>query len=124
MPQETRAVSAKTADYTVTGSDNGATFTNRGSSATVTFTLPTTTSIGKGFWCEFFTVEAQSIAVASSPADTLIVHADATADSITTAATIGQHIRVVNDGTGWLVESNPSAASTATAVTAVTLATA
>lgn len=123
MAGNTRDISAKTVDYTVTGSDEGMLFTNRGASATVTFTLPTTSTIGTGFWVEFYTVAAQSIAVASAPADTLVVHADATADSITTAATIGQTIVATNDGTGWLIRSVPSVASTATAVTAVTLAT-
>ena len=116
-------VEAKTADYTVLPSDIGKMFTNRGAGATVTFTLPKSAAELNGWWCEFFTAAAQAIAVASAPADTLIVHADATADSITTAATIGQNIKVVCDGTGMAVISSPSVASTATAVTAVTLAT-
>ena len=117
-------VEAKTGDYTVTARDFGKIFTNRGAVATVTFTLPLSGAAFKGAWVEFYTVAAQSIAVATNPADTLIVHADATADSVTTAATIGQHIKCISDGTGWLLVSDPSAASTATAVTAVTIATA
>lgn len=116
-------VQAVTADKTLTIQDGGKFFTNRGASGTVTFTLPKSSAQLKGWTADFFTVAAQAIAVASSPADTLIVHADATADSITTAGTIGQHIKVVCDGTGFIVVSNPSAASAATAVTAVTLAT-
>lgn len=116
-------VEAKTADYTVVKGDCGKLFTNRGAGATVTFTLPNSAGVGNGWWCEFATVAAQAIVIASAPADTLIVHADATADSVTTAATIGQHFKVICDGTGMFVVSNPSAASTATAVTAVTLAT-
>lgn len=118
---------AKTASYTLTARDNGKIFTNRGATGTITFTLPKiTTGTGsgmKGFNARFFTVAAQAIVIASNPSDTLIVHADATADSVTTAATIGQHFEVISDGTGWLVISDPSAASAATAVTAVTLAT-
>jgi len=108
---------------TILASEAGTMFTNRGGGAGVTFTLPVSSSILTGWWCEFFTVAAQVLTVASSPADNLIVHADATADTIATAATIGQHIKVTFDGTGWLVQSDPSAASAATAVTAVVIAT-
>lgn len=118
----TRVVKAKTADYTCVPTDGTVFFTNRGASGTVIFTLPTSTTIPTGWWAEFVTCAAQSITVASAPADTLIVHADLTADTITTAATIGQHIRVTFDGTGFFVQSDPSVATTATAVTAVTLA--
>lgn len=122
-----KVVEAKTANYTVKQRDCGKILTNRGASGTITFTLPKITTSPpnglKGFNVEFYTVTANAIVIASDPSDTLIVHADATADTLTTAATIGQHITVVSDGTGWLVISDPSAASTATAVTAVTLAT-
>ena len=116
-------VVAKTASYTVLFSDGGTLFTNRGAAGTITFTLPLTSGAGNGYRVEFATVAAQAIVIASSPADTLIVHGDATADSVTTAATIGQHFTAICDGTGWLVRSMPSAATTATAVTAVTIAT-
>jgi hypothetical protein len=116
-------IEAKTSAYTVLASDGGKLFTNRGASGSVTFTLPKTSADLKGWWAEFATVAAQAIVIASNAADTLIVHADATADSVTTAATIGQHFKVVCDGTGMFVISNPSVASGATAVTAVTLAT-
>lgn len=115
-------VEAKTTAYTVTDNDYGKLFTNRGASGSVTFTLPTASTANAGCWVEFYTVAAQAIVI-SPPADTLVVHADATADTLTTAGTIGQHLTVVSDGTGWLTISDPSAASAATAVTAVTLAT-
>ena len=117
-------VEAKTANYTlaVDGSDFGKVFTNRGATGAVTFTLPTPSAGIKGAYVEFWTAAAQTIALAVTGADTLVVHADLTADTITTAATIGQHLRALCDGTGWLVQSDPSAATTATAVTAVTLA--
>lgn len=117
-------VQAKTGNYTLTYRDCGQLFTNRGAAGTVTFTLPPGNAALAGFWAEFATVAAQAIVIATSPTDTLIVHADATADSVTTAATIGQHFKAIYDGTGWFLVSNPSAASTATAVTAVTIATA
>lgn len=116
-------VEAKTAAYSVKERDGGKLFTNRGASGSVTFTLPSVTSHLKGFWCEFATVAAQAIVISAGGGDKLVVHADATADTVTTAATIGQHFKVICDGTGWIVVSNPSAASAATAVTAVTIAT-
>jgi hypothetical protein len=115
-------VVAKTASYTVLATDNNTLFTNRAAAGTITFTLPTSSADLNGWWCEFVTCAAQAIIIASAPVDTLIVHADLTADTVTTAATIGQHFKVVCDGTGMIVISNPSAASAATAVTAVTLA--
>jgi hypothetical protein len=114
---------AKTADYTVLPSDIGTCFTNRGASGTVIFTLPLSGASLKGWWCEFHTCAAQVITVTSNAADTLIVHADLTADTLSTAATIGQHIRVISDGTGMMVIPTPSAADSATAVTAITIAT-
>jgi len=119
------SVAAKTTGYTlaVDGSDFGKVFTNRGAGGSVTFTLPTPSAGIAGAYADFFTVAAQAIVIACTTNDTLVVHADATADSVTTAGTIGQHLRAVCDGTGWLIISNPSAASAATAVTAVTLAT-
>jgi hypothetical protein len=116
-------VEAKTASYTVVPTDIGKLFTNRGAAGSITFTLPLSSTELSGWWCEFATVAAQAIVIASNAVDTLIVHADATADTVTTAATIGQHFKVICDGTGMLVISNPSAASAGTAVTAVTLAT-
>lgn len=115
-------VEAKTADYTVTDSDYGKLFTNRGATGAVVFTVPAASTANKGCWVEFYTAAAQTLAVSPATADTLVVHADLTADTITTAGTIGQHLRVVSDGTGWLTIVDPSAATTATAVTAVVLA--
>ena len=118
-----KPVVAKTSAYTVSEFDCGKIFTNRGAVGSVTFTLPKTSPELAGWWCEFFTVAAQAIVIATNPVDTLIVHADATADTVTTAATIGQHFTVVCDGTGFMLISDPSAASAATAVTAITIAT-
>lgn len=116
-------VTAKTSDYTILNSDLPCIFTNRGASGTVIFTLPANSASVQGARVEFYTVAAQVITITSNPADTLVVHADAAADTISSAATIGQHFKCIFDGTAWLVVSNPSAATTATAVTAVTIAT-
>lgn len=114
---------AKTAAYTVTAYDCGKIFTNTGAGGSVTFTLPLHSSEFNGWWAEFYTTAAQAIVIASNPVDTLTVHGDTAADTVTTAATVGQHFKVFSDGTGFRVVSNPSAASAATAVTAVTIAT-
>lgn len=115
-----RPVVAKTTAYTVLATDCGTLFTNRGAGASVTFTLPTPSAEMNGVWFEFATAAAQPIVI--SKASKLIVHANATASTVTTASTIGQHFNVICDGTGWFVQSDPSAATTATAVTAVTIA--
>jgi hypothetical protein len=124
MAGQTRDILTKATSYTVLPSDEGALITNRGASGTVTLTLPDSTGgIQSGWWIEYYTCAAQSIAIVTVTTDTLTVHADLTADSLTTAATIGQAGKVIFDGTSYLAFSWPSAASTATAVTAVTLAT-
>lgn len=116
---------AKTAAYTIKPRDCGKLFTNRGATGNVTFTLPKidTVSPMKGFNVEFFTVAAFAISIVSDPADKLVVDSDLAADSINLASLAGQHARVICDGTGWLVVSDPSAATAATAVRAVTIAT-
>lgn len=119
----TRVVKAKTAAYQCLPTDSTVFFTTRGAGGSVTFTLPASTDIPAGWWAEFATCAAQTLVIASSPVDTLIVHADLTADTLTSAATIGQHFKVIYDGTGFFVQSDSSVATTATAVTAVTLAT-
>lgn len=122
---------AKTASYTLTPRDAGKVFTNRGAAGPITFTLPKVTSAAgaslAGYEVDFFTVAGQIITIASDPSDTLVVDSDAAADSIAigaaAAAGIGQHVKVICDGTGWLVISNPSAATAGTAVRAVTIVT-
>jgi hypothetical protein len=113
-------VEAKTTAYTVTAADCGKHFSNRAAGGSVTFTLPTPSTEMNGWWCQFSTVAAQAIVL--SLASKLIVHANATASTVTTAGTIGQNFRVICDGTGYIVQSMPSAASAATAVTALTIA--
>ena len=75
---------AKTADYTIKPRDNGKLFTNRGAAGTVIFTLPKINSTNglKGVAFEFFTVAAQILRVTSDPADSLVVTADAAADTV------------------------------------------
>lgn len=101
-------VIAKTADYTVTATDNNSIFTNRGASGAVNFTLPT---IALGLRYRFFVEADQNVTVTSATADTLVCFNDAAADSIafsTTAEKIGGAIEVyANDNASkWLVFVN------------------
>ena len=121
----TRVITAKTADYTVSqNTDEGALLTNRGASGAVTFTLPAAPPAG--WWCDVAVVADQTVTVASGTADTLIVFNDATADSIawaTAGQKIGNGASFIFDGTGWITQQFPSTtggAQTAATVTIVT----
>lgn len=100
------SISAKTAAYTVLLSDWGKTFTTRGATAAVTFTLPAVTNATAGIWFRFYNVSAYGMVIASSgSSDNIVGRNDATADSLTCTTTslmIGACIRVIWDGTGWL----------------------
>jgi hypothetical protein len=115
-----RNVVAKTADYTVTTSDIGTLFTNRGAAGAVNFTLPATPY--KGFRVGFYAVADQNLVVTAGTADTMVTFNDATADSVafqTSSEIIGGMFEVVGDGTGWLVLPRLAADSqTITIVTA------
>lgn len=97
----------KTASYTVKAEDLGKLFTNRGAGGAVIFTLPTTGEVFSGWWCEFFTaVLAQDVTITAGTVDTMTTFNDLTADSIalsTANERSGAGVRVVHDGTGWLV---------------------
>lgn len=121
MIGNTQVVLPKTAAYQIVAGDCAALFTNRGASAGITFTLPAATELPAGWWCEFFAVAAFAITIASSPVDRLVVDSDAAADTIALGAFIGQHARVVYDGTGFLVIVDQTAGTGLTAVRAVTV---
>lgn len=100
-----KRVVAKTADYTVLVADNNTIFTNLGTLALVTFTLPT---IAKGLRYRFYSEDNDGIRVASAITDTLVVHNDVAADSIafsTTGRNIGAAFEVFanSDASKWLV---------------------
>jgi hypothetical protein len=63
-----RSVSAKTANYTVTTSDVGTTFTNAGASAAVTFALPAATV---GLWYRFVVKAAQELRIDPNGSETI-----------------------------------------------------
>jgi hypothetical protein len=101
-----KKISAQTAAYQIHEKDFGTLFTTRGASGSVTFTLPVTTTIETGWWCEFYQAADQNMVIASyGSSDNITFHNDLTADTITfSTATelIGNSVRVVWDGTGWL----------------------
>ena len=102
---------AKTAAYTVTAAENGTTFTNRGASAAITFTLPAPFANAH---YRFFSITAYAITVAADVADTLIGYNDVDLDSIAgPATTAGVMIEVISDGTSWLA-INPTVGATYT----------
>ena len=99
-------ISAKTAAYTCLISEWGTTFTTRGATASVTFTLPAVTDLVAGMWFRFFNVSAYGMVIASNgSSDNIVAKNDAGADTITCTTTslmIGANVLVIWDGTGWL----------------------
>lgn len=97
---------AKTADYTVLGTEPcGTLFTTRGAAGAVNFTLPTAAGALKGMWYEFLNLVDQNMTITAVPADTLITDGDLAADSIavsTASHKIGGRVRVLCDGTSWI----------------------
>lgn len=63
-----RAVSAKTAAYTVLTTDNGGTFTNTAASGAVTFSLPAATV---GQWYRFVVKAAQELRIDPNGTETI-----------------------------------------------------
>lgn len=102
----TKVVIAKTADYTVLTTDNGAIFTNQGASGAVNFTLP---AIARGLHYQFCCEADQSLTITAATADTLVVFNDAAADSIafsTSSEKVGGWFEIFAnaDATKWLVK--------------------
>lgn len=101
-----KVVIAKTADYTVLTTDNGAIFTNQGASGAVNFTLP---AITRGLHYQFCVEADQNLTITAATADTLVVFNDAAADSIafsTSSEKVGGWFEVFAnaDATKWLVK--------------------
>jgi hypothetical protein len=64
----TRKVTAKTANYTVTASDIGTTFTNAGAAGAITFALPAATV---GLWYRFVVKAAQELRLDPNGTETI-----------------------------------------------------
>lgn len=105
---------AKTANYTVLGSDNGKLFTTTGAGAAVTFTLP---AVKSGYCYGFLNAADQNMTVASAEGDNIVTVNDLSADSVafsTSSEKIGAFVKLYTNsaGTKWLVEKMCSNAMT------------
>jgi len=98
-------VLAKTTAYTITGAEgSGTTFTNRGATASVTFTLPAAAARYAGHRYFFRGLADYAVVVAAATADTLVTTNDIAADSVaiaTSSQIIGGKIEAFCDGTQW-----------------------
>lgn len=102
---EFAAIEAKTADYRMVRTDHGKIFTNRGATGAVILYLPVTADIPTGWRCEAFVVADQDLTVTAATGDTVISQNDATADSVgsaTASRRIGNGLKFIWDGTGWM----------------------
>lgn len=116
-----RSINAKTGStYTVTfPGDHGAIITNRGGGA-LTVTLPAPSEANAGCQVEFFQVAAGDFVITTAAGEALVVNNNASADSYTIGTDneeIGNGLRVVSDGTSWLVFNYLSFETTTTTVT-------
>lgn len=89
-----RAVEAKTANYTVVaGTDNGKTFTNEGAAGAITFALPAATV---GQWYRFVVMAAQELRIDPNGTETIALDTGVqqAAGAYLTANAIGERISV------------------------------
>ena len=98
-------VKAKTASYTVTAAEDGVMFTNRGATASVTFSLPAITAVPAGTEYRFFGISAYGFVVTATGANCVAKNnaAFTSLTCTTTSLMIGAAARYVSDGTSWLV---------------------
>lgn len=124
---------ALTGDTTLTFPGYGGAFiTNRGATGAVTITLPASSDILAGSYCDVYVTDNQSVTVATTTTDTLIVDGDAAADSIawsTSSHKIGNGARFVCIGAatagsvgGWACVLFPAATTTTIATQTITTA--
>jgi len=106
-----RNIVAKVAAYQVVPRDIGKLFTNRGATASITFTLPAIADLTAGWWCEFYGISATGFVI-SAPAGKLVALNNAAAGTLTMTTTsriIGAVVRVEFDGTSFLVTEGAGA---------------
>lgn len=119
-PGGQKEVIALTANTTLTNYDIGKIFTNRGATGSVTITLPAANSENAGGVISVITVADQTVTVASSPADKLVIFNDAAADSVaisTSSEKIGAVLDFISDGTNFFAASRCVGATTITTAT-------
>lgn len=115
-----RPIEAKTTAYSVAiPGDHSKTFTNRGATGSVTFTLPAVTTAMSGTWVEFYVVADQTVVVAGTAGE-LVTLNDAAANSValqTSSEKIGGGFRALCDGTSWLMSPLTEETQTVTVAT-------
>lgn len=97
---------AKTASYTLVGSDLNKIFSTTGAAGAVTFTLPAPATELAGAWVLFVNAVDQDMTIAAATVDTLIAFNDLTADSVafsTSSEKIAGMILAICNGTKWIV---------------------
>jgi hypothetical protein len=102
-------VFAKTADFSPTIRQTGATFTNLGASAGITFTLPTNSSGEKGLTYTFTVMAAQTVTIDPGSAGAFYIAGAKLADDTNIVLReIGDTVTVTSDGNGdWIVSEVP-----------------
>ena len=98
-------IKVKTASYTIKPVDFGTTFTTRGASATVTFTLPAVASEYEGDFVVFINVADYNMMVLGTDEE-VVTFNDLTADGLgftTTSEKIGGTVLAICDGTSWIL---------------------
>lgn len=107
------------ASATLSELHNGSLIVVRGASGAVNLTLGT--SPKRGLRYRVYNAVNQDLTITAGTADTMVVYADATADSVslsTSSEKIGGSFEIIGDGTGWLVIPSLWEGQTPTIVTA------
>lgn len=101
-------VTAKTADYAVTGADTGTTFTTTGAGGAVRFTLPAATTTGRYY--RFVVGAAQNLIVDAAGTDVIYLGDTATsAGGTLTANAVGSMVEVECTASGvWTARATAS----------------
>jgi hypothetical protein len=104
-----KKVVAKTANYTVLGTEgSGTIFTNRAAGGAVTFTLPAPAANLSGVWYEFMGVADQTFTVSAGAGLGVALNNAACASLAcsTGGQKIGAVIRAYCDGTSWILQGS------------------
>lgn len=99
-----RAITAKTADYTVVANDSNRLFTNAGASGAVNFTLPTAAA---GLTYTFYIDASQTLTITAGASTTIRSGGSVTASAGNiTASTVGNTVRLTAiSATQWIAET-------------------
>lgn len=99
-------VTALTANTTLNSTHYGGLLTNRGAGDAIVVTLPDPAAGNKGAWFDYIGVANQNVTFSGSSADKIVALNNAEVNSVaftTTNEKIGASLKMVSDGTSWLV---------------------